>query len=420
MTEGSLLKLKKDVLDRVYFVFLIIGGIALAFASIDPVSKGNWILFILYVSLYLLVLLIYLIKKVSSVLRVLIVLLSLFSIGISELWFFGFASMGYLYLFASIILACWLVSASMGVVLFAVSFISTGIIAAFYSYGNLDMSSHQRQIADDLIDWISPFLGFFVMSIAFISLFKILNRELQKNILANLKHQEELETSHSNLESNIAKQKEYHNQLEISLKEKGLLLQEVQHRVRNNLQIISSLINISSSFSENIEDFKQKIALRIHAMTLMHERLSEEEGFASVDLESYIHDLIGVVYELYEIDINKIKISFNIPEKIVIKIDLASSLGILINEIISNAILHAFKSLHGGLITVNIHKLKDHLKLEIKDDGIGLPNNYKDINSFGFLMIESLVKQLDGKLITNTGLNEDDPGTEFVLTIPFE
>lgn len=648
ITVDSLSNLRKNVLDRVYVVLLIIGGIALAFASIDPISNRNWILLIWYIGIYILVLLGYLIKKIPSYIRVFVILLVLISIGVSELWFFGFASLAYLYLFASIILACWLVSTNLGFILLGISFFNAGIIAFFYSYGNLDMSSPQRQIADDLIDWLAPFLGFFVISIAFISLFKILITGLQQTILANTKYQEEIESSRSDLESSVAmfeavinsfpevfymyefppkhlvrynenhwkmtgytesdiqkmtifdwfgdnssrsevenafktinknesismelplntkgnkeqpwlftakafthnkkdyfvgfglnlteqkeleskfkhvfegskagillinkkgeikelnkitsdiaeldkeqligknvfdfspnsdrerriqmdtdlfegridhiheereviltdgnrkyldisiglvpfskngplavyvlvditKQKEYQMQLEISLKEKGLLLQEVHHRVRNNLQIISSLINISSSFSEDIEDFKQSIALRIQAMTLMHERLSEEEGFASLDLESYISDLIGAIYELYEIDINKIKINLNSPEKIVVKIDLASSLGILINELISNAILHAFSGLDRGQITISVHKLDDDLELNINDDGIGLPDNYNDNNSFGFLMIDSIINQLGGKIVNRTGYLSDNRGTEFILTIP--
>lgn len=648
ITVDSLSNLRKNVLDRVYVVLLIIGGIAIAASSIDPISNRNWILLIWYIGIYILVLLGYLIKKIPSYIRVFVILLVLISIGVSELWFFGFASLAYLFLFASIILACWLVGTNLGFILLGISFFIAGIIAFFYSYGNLDMSSPQRQIADDLIDWLAPFLGFFVISIAFISLFKILITGLQQTILANTKYQEEIESSRSDLESSVAmfeavinsfpevfymyefppkhlvrynenhwkmtgytesdiqkmtifdwfgdnssrsevenafktinknesismelplntkgnkeqpwlftakafthnkkdyfvgfglnlteqkeleskykhifegskagillinkkgeikelnkitsdiaeldkeqligknvfdfspnsdrerriqmdtdlfegridhiheereviltdgnrkyldisiglvpfskngplavyvlvditKQKEYQMQLEISLKEKGLLLQEVHHRVRNNLQIISSLINISSSFSEDIEDFKQSIALRIQAMTLMHERLSEEEGFASLDLESYISDLIGAIYELYEIDINKIKISLNSPEKIVVKIDLASSLGILINELISNAILHAFTGLDRGQITISVHKLDDDLELNINDDGIGLPDNYNDNNSFGFLMIDSIINQLGGKIVNRTGYLSDNRGSEFILTIP--
>ena len=648
MTVESLSKLRINVLNRVYIVFLIIGGIVLAVASIDPVSKGNWFLFIGYIITYLLVVLAYLIKKIPYTIRTLVILLGLIAIGISELWFFGFGSLGYLYLFASIILACWLVGTYLGVILLAISFIFSGIIAAFYSYGNLDMSSPQRQIADDLIDWLAPFLGFFVISIAFISLFQILIQGLKKNIHANIKYQKEIESSHSELQSNVAmldaviesfpeifymydlppnhlvrynenhwkmtgyteseikkmtiddwfgdefsrskledvlgtinkdksislelpfktkdgaehpwlftakafshnkkdyfvgfgldlteqkeleskfkqvfeeskagimlvdrngiikdlnnviletaglerehlighdvfnfstesdkerrkelhtdlfegkidkiheereiilpdgtrkyndvsvglvpfskegplavyvvieftKQKEYQTQLETSLKEKGLLLQEVHHRVRNNLQIISSLINISGSYSESIEEFKQAVALRIQAMSLMHERLSEEEGYASVDLESYVYDLISAIYELYTVDINKIKITSIIPEKIVMKIDLASSIGILINEIVSNAVLHAFKGIDKGSISVNIHNIEGLLTIKIEDDGIGMPDNYDKQDSFGFVIVDSLVKQIKGELTVRSGFLADNRGSELILEIP--
>lgn len=648
MTVDLISELRKAVIDRIYLLLVIFGGIAFGFGSIDPISNGNWLLFASYIALYLLIIFAYLAKNLSVNLRSYVLLFCLTIFGISELWYFGFGSLGYLFLYAGITIACWLVSIKWGIILLLVSSIITFVIALFYSYGNLDMIIPQRQIASNLIDWLSPFFGFFVISTASISFIGILFKGLQKNMHANIKYQEELQSSNAKLKKTVSlldtaiesfpgvyylyenppeyllkyneniwkmtgyteseiktmtnydwyksdtarsklkqalstinnknsisvelpvtfkdgkeypwlltaksfshegkkyytgfgldltKQKEleskfklvfekskagiiitsrngdiidvndniiqrvemnqdkligfnifnfspesdklrrkqlnedlfdgiideiheergiimpdgtqqfadvnvglinysttgslavyviidvtekrnYQDQLEISLNEKGILLQEVHHRVRNNLQIISSLINISSSVSDNIEDFKQRLALRIQAMTLMHERLSEEEGFASLDIENYVHDLIGNIYELYEIDINKIKISLNIPEQIIFTIDVAASIGLLLNEIISNAILHAFKGLDGGKIVVEVHKIEDYMIINIKDNGIGLPSNYKDKNSFGYLMIESLINKLKGKIISNIGFLADNKGSEFILKIP--
>ena len=648
VSENSLPRLRETVLNRVYIIFLIIGVIVLGVTSIDPITNGNWILLIGYLITYFIILLAYKLKTLPYIFRALIVLLGLIVIGVSELWYFGFGSSGYLFLFSAIILSCWFIGPYLGIILLSVSSVLTGFIIISNMYENLSIGTFQRQFANELKEYLMPYLGFFVISVVFISLFKILITGLQKNILAIVKYQEDLEYSHTELQNSvsmfntviesfpsvfymydlqtkhlvkynenhwkmtgyseseikamtiydwlandaarlkmkdilmtiknydsvsielpfitkdgsirpvlftaksftyqkkdyflgfsmdltetkeleskfkqvfdyskagimiinkdgeikeqnavtselakvengsfigktiydfspesdrerriqmnadlfegridqiheeresilpdgtrmyldvsvglipfskegpravyvlvdISEQKKYQLQLELSLKEKGLLLQEVHHRVRNNLQIISSLINISSSFSKNIEDFKQSLALRIQAMSLMHERLSEEEGFASVDLESYIYDLIGSIYELYEIDINKIQISLNIPEKIVFKIDIASSLGILINEIISNSLLHAFIGIDKGQIVVDIHKIKDHIKMNIKDDGIGLPDGYSEKDSFGVLMIDSLVQQLEGEIVSNSGFLPENRGTEFILTIP--
>ena len=155
-------------------------------------------------------------------------------------------------------------------------------------------------------------------------------------------------------------------------------------------------------------------------MSLMHERLSEEEGYANVDLESYIYDLISVIYELYFIDVNKIKISLVIPEKTVMKIDIASSIGIIINEIVSNAVLHAFNGIDKGSISVNIHNIKSLLTIKVEDDGIGMPDNYDKQDSFGFVIIGSLVKQLKGELTVRSGFLDDNRGSELVLKIPVE
>jgi len=217
----------------------------------------------------------------------------------------------------------------------------------------------------------------------------------------------------------ITRQKNYQYQLEKSLKEKELLLEEVQHRVRNNLQLISSLINISSEYSENIEKSKQAVSLRIQAMSLIHEKLSEEDGYASVDLESYLSDLIGTIYELYKININKIQIAIEVPGHPVIKIDIATSLGIIINEIMSNSILHAFPEIEGRIM-VSVQNGSDSLHLRISDDGIGLPDDYNDKSSFGFQIIDSLVKQIKGELVIRSGFLDNNRGSEFILKIPNE
>ena len=185
-------------------MFLIVGGIAFAAGSIDPISKGNWLLFAGYLVIYLLIIIAYLGKHLSVKLRSSVLLFCITLFGVSELWYFGFGSLGYLFLYASITIACWLVSIRWGVALIAISSIISIVIAAIYSYGNLDMSSPQRQIADSMTDWLSPFLGFFVISIASVGFIGILLHGMQSNILANVKYQKEIESSRSELQNNVA------------------------------------------------------------------------------------------------------------------------------------------------------------------------------------------------------------------------
>ena len=119
MTENHLSELRKSVLNRIYLVFLVIGGIAIAVGSIDPISDGNWLLFAGYLIIYLLIILAYLGKQLPVRIRSSVLLLCLVLLGVSELWYFGFGSLGYLYFYAAITLGCWLVSTRWGFLLIA-------------------------------------------------------------------------------------------------------------------------------------------------------------------------------------------------------------------------------------------------------------------------------------------------------------
>ena len=222
------------------------------------------------------------------------------------------------------------------------------------------------------------------------------------------KREEELEIKNQQIQIQ-------NKQIETSLNEKELLLREIHHRVKNNLQIINSVINLQSDKTQNgeLNEVLSELKGRISSIALTHQMLYQKGTSSSVILCEYLQNLISQIYTSYESE--HIKVNFNCTNKdFIINIDTAIPLGLLVNEIMTNAFKHAFKKTKNGIIDINANVSLKHVELTIKDNGVGLPENYNEImnkpTSLGFELIAILVDQIDAKMdIENTN------GTCFVL-----
>jgi two-component sensor histidine kinase len=199
----------------------------------------------------------------------------------------------------------------------------------------------------------------------------------------------------------------------VSLKEKEILLKEIHHRVKNNLQLVMSLLNIQARDKEtiSIEDFLEKGHSRIASMVLIHENLYQKENVGKVDFQEYIHSLsenvkatFGEINNTIHIEINAIGIYFDI--------ETAVPLGIIINELITNAMKHAFPNNKNGTIAISITNL-DNAAYEviIEDNGIGTTPQLKTKKSLGLELVSLLVLQLKG-----TFIHEKNKGTRYRIT----
>ncbi len=213
----------------------------------------------------------------------------------------------------------------------------------------------------------------------------------------------------------ITRQKSDEAAIQASLDEKVLLLREIHHRVKNNLQIIISLTNLQMRTIENPE-MKQILAEtrnRVRAMSLVHEKLYTSENLSSIDLADYTKFLASQLFSFYGVDHLRVALQMDI-EKIPLDIDTAIPLGLILNELISNSLKHAFP--HGGRGTLSIsgHVERDMLTLTVKDDGVGMPEtyNWKESDSLGLRLINSLVDQVGGSIEKGTG-----EGTMFIITL---
>lgn len=205
-------------------------------------------------------------------------------------------------------------------------------------------------------------------------------------------------------------------ELQKSNREKETLLKEIHHRVKNNLQIISSLLNLQAG---SIEDEHTKELLyvslnRVHSMALVHELLYSSKNFSSIDYSKYLDALIRPLVNLMSEpgSSNELKLNANGIE---LNINTALPLGLLINEIVTNSLKHGLKGRPEGLIYVDLEKKdKDNYLLEIGDNGLGIsPDVFSENrNSLGVQLIKSLVDQLSGTL----ELDYSKEGTHYQIT----
>lgn len=185
-----------------------------------------------------------------------------------------------------------------------------------------------------------------------------------------------------------------------NLKEKNVLLKEIHHRVKNNLQLVSSLLNLQANKINN-EDFSNAIKSsqdRIRSMAIVHEKLYQSKSLSEINLSNYLNTLIDE--KLKETPDDQINFILDIPN-VKFTIDKAIPLGLLINEMITNSYKHAFNSSKDNTIKIQlIIKANDEGILKYEDNGTGLRQDYRVANphSMGMDLIESFVDQLDGKL----------------------
>lgn len=202
--------------------------------------------------------------------------------------------------------------------------------------------------------------------------------------------------------TDITDQKLKENQIISSLKEKEVLLKEIHHRVKNNLQIISSLLNLQT---DSITDPVLMEAFnvsrnRVKAMALIHERLYHSKNLSVIDLNEYISEMVVYLQRTYINDGKRVDFKLNL-EPISLSIDTAIPCGLIVNELVSNALKYAFVKMDSGILTISLQHNEDKtISLEVADNGIGFPPGF-DISStstLGLQLVYNLVEQIGGSI----------------------
>ena len=196
-----------------------------------------------------------------------------------------------------------------------------------------------------------------------------------------------------------------------SLHEKEVLLREIHHRVKNNLQIIISLLKMQARFVFDERDLEifNKSRSRVETMSLIHEKLYKSKDISKIEMGSYLRDLTSHILNSYKLSSGCISVEVD-TGNITLGIDTAIPCGLIVNELFTNIIKHAFPGGQKGEIFVVMKKSGDILFLDVHDNGTGIPGsfNFKDNDSLGFHLVETLVRQIDGKLLLH-----NDKGTKF-------
>lgn len=215
----------------------------------------------------------------------------------------------------------------------------------------------------------------------------------------------------------ITERKNAEEQIKASLKEKEVLLKEIHHRVKNNLQIISSMIDLQSQFIDDLEIINTftESQNRIQSMALIHEQLYQSKDFANIDFSAYVTNLVENLIASYSPDPDLISYQISI-EDVSLNLDTSIPCGLIINELVSNAFKHAFPQGRQGEIKIDIYRnAEKNVVLEVADNGIGFPKELdfqKIETSLGVQLVCTLTKQLKGKIeLDRTN------GTRFTIVI---
>ena len=212
----------------------------------------------------------------------------------------------------------------------------------------------------------------------------------------------------------ITEQKQAQEQIEAALEEKIVLLKEVHHRVKNNLQVISSLLDLQSGYvkDEDARRMFHESRNRVKSMALIHERLYQAEDLAQVDFGEYAQGLVESLFRSYRVDTADITLTVNV-EDVLLNVETAIPCGLIVNELVSNALKYGFPDGRSGEIWVELFSDDGEFTLAVRDNGIGIrPElDLRRTKSLGLKLVTTLTRQLRGSLELDR-----DGGTEFRIT----
>ena len=199
----------------------------------------------------------------------------------------------------------------------------------------------------------------------------------------------------------VTAQREHERQILGSLQEKEVLLREIHHRVKNNLQVVQSLLKMSA---RRLPECDARIAVestveRVHAMSMVHERLYQMPNLSALPLGDYLSDIFAGSIQAYSLAPSQVQLKLDV-EEILLPLDRAVPFALLSNELLSNSFKHGFPGDHRGAITVSVHRVDGVIRMIVEDDGVGLPANFDagKSNSMGLKLAMNLAHQLGGRL----------------------
>ncbi|MEO1051717.1 MAG: tetratricopeptide repeat protein [Bacteroidota bacterium] len=198
-----------------------------------------------------------------------------------------------------------------------------------------------------------------------------------------------------------------------SLEEKEILLKEIHHRVKNNLQVISSLLSLQSRYIDD-ESAKEAVSEgqnRVKSMALIHQKLYQKDNLTGVEVLDYVQNLASTLRSTYGIEPDRVDINYEV-EQLNLDVDTLIPIGLILNELISNSFKYAFPGDRKGALNIALKEATNKLELIVQDDGVGATNDIETSDSFGIRMIKSLSRKLEAEISFDF-----DEGTKASLSI---
>ncbi len=199
-----------------------------------------------------------------------------------------------------------------------------------------------------------------------------------------------------------------------SLAEKEVLLKEIHHRVKNNMQVISSLVDLQANEVNDpaMRDIFQDVIFRVRSMAMIHEKLYQSADLAQVEFSDYVRSLSGYLWRSQKSSAAGIELNLDL-KPVLLPVNAAVPCGLILNELFSNALKHAFKGRNGGEVIVSLRKEPGgKVRMGVRDDGVGLPPHidWEQSRSLGLRIVKTLARQLDAEVEVRS-----DPGTRFAI-----
>lgn len=206
-------------------------------------------------------------------------------------------------------------------------------------------------------------------------------------------------------------------EVKVSLIEKEVLLKEIHHRVKNNMQVIISLLDLQSrQFDDSrIEVVFQECKNRVHSMALVHDKLYQSKNLSEINFADYIHNLVADLFKTYQVESKGIKLALH-TEYFNLDIESAIPCALIVNELVSNALKHAFPGNRKGVITIDLAlSLDNKILLAVSDDGVGMPPGFEiyKADTLGLQLVQALSAQINASLQI-----KGHPGTIVTLQFP--
>ena len=216
----------------------------------------------------------------------------------------------------------------------------------------------------------------------------------------------------------ITGRKSSEDKIKASLKEKEILLKEIHHRVKNNLQVISSLLNLQAGFIEDemtLEMFRNSQD-RVKSMALIHEKLYRSGDLSSINFGEYVRSLTANLFKSYRVNNNSVVLKLDIPERVYLGVDTAIPCGLILNELVTNSLKYAFQDGRAGEIGIRFSSDGENNSLIVSNNGREFPMDQVDLanpKTLGLQLVNILSSQLKGSFQLNT-----DALTEFIIIFP--